>query len=64
MLFMDSPTQRVISLLKRDVLCETYKTKSKKILNEFIEHPVWTKHFGNKKENYVAAPRQAKYQAE
>ena len=36
----------------------------KKVLNEFIEHPVWTKHFGNKKENYVAAPRQAKYQAE
>ena len=29
-----------------------------------MEHSVWTKHFGNKKENYVAAPRQAKYQAE
>lgn len=58
---MNSPIQRVISLLKRDVLCGTYQNK---ILNEFMEHPVWTKHFGNKKENYVAAPRQAKYQAE
>jgi hypothetical protein len=27
----------------------------KKILEEFEEHPVWTKHFGKKKENYVPA---------
>ena len=36
----------------------------KKILEEFEEHPVWTKHFGKKKENYVPARLNTKLSSE